>query len=68
MFADALELGCNYVRLAHYPHSEQRRSLMNWVFCFGRSSLLLTVDFANPETYQDAENQLQLIGRDFNRA
>jgi beta-glucuronidase len=71
MFADALELGCNYVRLAHYPHSELAAQIADelGILLWEELPVYWTVDFANPETYQDAENQLlELIKRDFNRA
>src|SRR5680860_679934 len=67
----AKELGCNYVRLAHYPHNENmlrladKMGLMVWE----EIPVYWTVDFANPETYKNAENQLtEAITRDKNRA
>ena len=71
MFADAKELGCNFVRLAHYPHSELAAVIADEVgiLLWEELPVYWTVDFANEETYRDAENQLvELIKRDQNRA
>ncbi|MBQ6551825.1 MAG: glycoside hydrolase family 2 [Lachnospiraceae bacterium] len=68
---DAKELGCNFMRLAHYPHHENMSKLAD------RLGLLLweevpvywAIRFTRPATYRDAENQLrELIRRDANRA
>ena len=39
-FAHARELGCNFLRLAHYPHHELAASELptRWAFCCGRKS------------------------------
>ena len=67
----AKELGCNYVRLAHYPHNEymvreaERMGLMVWseIPCYW------TIDWKNEATYQNAQRQLtDMIARDRNRA
>ena len=67
----AQELGCNFVRLAHYPHNEymvreaERRGIMVWseIPCYW------TIAWTNPDTYQNAQNQLRdMIARDHNRA
>ncbi len=67
----ARELGCNYVRLAHYPHNEHivrladRMGLMVWE----EIPVYWTVDFTNENTLQNAKNQLtEAITRDKNRA
>ena len=67
----AKELGCNYVRLAHYPHNEfmlklaDKMGLMVWE----EIPVYWTIDFTNPATYKNAENQLtEAITRDKNRA
>jgi beta-glucuronidase len=67
----AKELGCNYVRLAHYPHNEtiirlaDKMGLMVWE----EIPVYWTIDFANLETYKNAENQITTtIKRDQNRA
>ncbi|MCV9927126.1 beta-glucuronidase [Flavobacterium sp. LS1R49] len=67
----AKELGCNYVRLAHYPHNENivrmadKMGLMVWE----EIPVYWTVEFTNNETYKNAENQLTAaVTRDKNRA
>lgn len=67
----AKELGCNYVRLAHYPHNEymvrmaDKMGLMVWE----EIPVYWTVDFTNKNTLKNAENQLtEAITRDLNRA
>jgi len=67
----AKELGCNYVRLAHYPHNEyivrlaDRMGMMVWE----EIPVYWTVDFSNEKTLQNARNQLaEAITRDKNRA
>ncbi len=67
----AKELGSNYVRLAHYPHSEtmvreaEKMGLMVW----SEIPVYWTVLYENEETYQNADNQLrEMIARDKNRA
>ena len=66
----AKELGCNYVRLAHYPHNEymvreaERMGIMVWseIPCYW------TIDWTNEATYQNAQQQLHdMIARDHNR-
>ena len=67
----AKDLGCNFVRLAHYPHNEymvreaERMGLMVWseIPCYW------TIDWKNEATYQNAQRQLtDMIARDKNRA
>ena len=65
------ELGCNFVRLAHYPHSENeirladRMGLMVW----SEIPVYWDVDWSNPATLANAEAQLRdMIARDHNRA
>ena len=67
----AKELGCNYVRLAHYPHNEQmvrlaeKMGLMVW----SEIPVYWTIQWENPDTYANALNQLdEMIERDHNRA
>ncbi len=70
-FADARELGANFLRLAHYPHHERVAEIADaqGVLLWSEIPVYWAIDFANPETYADAENQLlELIGRDANRA
>ncbi len=70
-FRHAKELGCNFMRLAHYPHHELAAQLADEVglLLWEEIPVYWAIDFENPVTYQDAENQLlELINRDFNRA
>jgi len=67
----AKELGCNYVRLSHYPHNENiireadKMGLMVWE----EIPVYWTVEFTNKNTYQNAQDQLTAaITRDKNRA
>jgi len=66
----AKELGCNYVRLAHYPHNEnmvkeaEKMGLMIW----SEVPVYWTISWTNPDTYANAEHQLHdMIYRDKNR-
>lgn len=66
----ARELGCNYVRLAHYPHNEQmvreaeRMGLLVW----SEIPVYWTILWDREEVYANAENQLdEMIERDQNR-
>lgn len=66
----AKELGCNYVRLAHYPHNENMVRLSDKIglTVWEEIPVYWTVDFTNKETYKNAENQLvEMITRDKNR-
>lgn len=70
-FADAKELGCNFMRLAHYPHTELAAKIADEVgmLLWEEIPVYWAIDFSNPATYRDAENQLlELIKRDQNRA
>ncbi len=67
----AKELGCNFMRLAHYPHNENMAKLADelGLLLWEEVPVYWAIDFDNPATYQDAENQLlELINRDKNRA
>ncbi|MFM9908139.1 MAG: glycoside hydrolase family 2 protein [Chitinophagaceae bacterium] len=67
----AKEMGCNYVRLAHYPHNENMVRLADemGLLVWEEIPVYWTIDFKNPDTYQNAENQLhEMIFRDKNRA
>lgn len=67
----AKELGCNFVRLAHYPHSEDmvREAEKMGIMVWSEIPVYWTVDFKNEATYQNAETQLtEMITRDKNRA
>jgi beta-glucuronidase len=67
----AKELGCNFVRLAHYPHNEamlrmaDQMGLMVWA----EVPVYWTIQWENPRTLHNAENQLsEMMTRDHNRA
>ena len=67
----AKELGCNFIRLAHYPHNEwmvreaERMGFLLWC----EIPVYWTIAWENDGTYQNARNQLtEMISRDKNRA
>jgi beta-glucuronidase len=67
----AKELGCNFLRLAHYPHSENmarvadEMGLMLWE----EIPVYWTIQWENPATLANAQAQLtELITRDASRA
>jgi beta-glucuronidase len=67
----AKELGCNFIRLAHYPHSEamvkeaEKMGFLLW----SEIPVYWTIQFDNENTYANAQNQLtEMISRDKNRA
>lgn len=67
----AKELGCNFVRLAHYPHHEYmtRTADEMGLLVWSEIPVYWTIHFDNPNTYANAENQLvENITRDKNRA
>jgi len=70
-FGVAQELGCNFVRLAHYPHSRQAARIADelGLMLWEEIPVYWAVDFRNEETLADARDQLtQLVLRDINRA
>jgi beta-glucuronidase len=67
----AKELGCNFVRLAHYPHNEAilRMADQMGILVWEEVPVYWTIQWENPETLRNAQNQLgELIARDHNRA
>ena len=65
------ELGCNFVRFAHYPHNENevrladRMGLLVW----SEIPVYWDIDWQNPATLVNAQAQLRdMIARDHNRA
>jgi beta-glucuronidase len=67
----ALELGCNFVRLAHYPHDEtmlraaDRMGLLVW----SENPVYWALQFDNPKVLAKAQQQLdEEIGTSRNRA
>jgi len=66
----AKELGCNFVRLAHYPHNEfmvraaEEMGLMVW----SEIPVYWNIQWLNPETFNNASNMLKdVMDRDKNR-
>lgn len=71
MLSWAKELGCNYVRLAHYTHNETMLRLADemGLLVWSEVPVYWTISWENEETYKNAENQLSVsIDRDKNRA
>ena len=67
----AKELGCNFVRLAHYPHHEEmvREAEKMGILVWSEIPVYWTIDWTNPKTYENARCQLRdMIARDHNRA
>jgi beta-glucuronidase len=67
----ARELGCNYMRLAHYPHSSRTARIADemGIMLWEEVPVYWAIDFTNPATWDDGSNQLrELIVRDWNRA
>lgn len=65
------ELGCNFLRLAHYPHSRLLPRIADemGILLWEEIPVYWAIAFHDRETYADAENQLsELIRRDRNRA
>jgi beta-glucuronidase len=67
----ARDLGCNFVRLAHYPHNEHMARLADemGIMCWEEIPVYWTIQWTNPATAANAKQQLaDLIARDQNRA
>ncbi len=67
----AKEMGCNFMRLAHYPHHENMAKLADemGILLWEEIPVYWAIRFEREETYLDAENQVkELVNRDFNRA
>ena len=67
----AKELGCNFVRLAHYPHHEEmvREAEKMGILVWSEIPVYWTIAWKAPKTYENAQNQLRdMISRDHNRA
>ncbi len=67
----AKELNCNYVRLAHYPHSEEMVRLADemGLMVWAEVPVYWTISWENPATFSNAQQQLSdLIIRDKNRS
>jgi beta-glucuronidase len=71
MLNSVKELGCNYVRLAHYPHNESMLRMADkmGLLVWEEIPVYWTINFQNEATYNNAKNQLtEVITRDRNRA
>lgn len=67
----AKEMGCNFMRIAHYPHHENMAKLADelGIMLWEEIPVYWAIRFERKATYDDAENQLkELIIRDHNRA
>lgn len=67
----AKDLGCNFIRLAHYPHNENEIRLADrmGMLLWSEVPVYWDVDWQNPATLANAEAQLRdMIARDHNRA
>lgn len=65
------ELGCHYVRLAHYPHNEHMVRMADemGILVWEEIPVYWTIAWDNESTYRNAQNQLtEMINRDKNRA
>jgi len=71
LLGSAKELGCNMVRLAHYPHNENmtRTADSLGILVWSEIPVYWTVDFSSTEVFDKARTQLtEMITRDHNRA
>lgn len=71
LLAWAKDMGCNFLRLTHYPHNEHavREAERHGMLLWEELPCYWTIDWANPDTYANAERQLaDMIRRDRNRA
>ncbi|WP_338767634.1 glycoside hydrolase family 2 TIM barrel-domain containing protein [Massilia sp. METH4] len=67
----AKDMNCNYVRLAHYPHSEEMIRLADemGLMVWAEVPVYWTISWENPATLKNAQQQLtELVVRDKNRA
>lgn len=67
----AKELGCNFVRLAHYPHNEHMLRLADemGLMVWSEVPVYWTIQWENESVKSNAINQLsEMISRDKNRA
>jgi len=67
----AKELGCNFVRLAHYAHNEHMARVADemGIMCWEETPVYWTIQWTNPATLANAQQQLHdEIIRDQNRA
>ena len=65
------ELGCNFVRLAHYPHNEYmiREAEKEGILVWSEIPIYWAISWDNQNTFNNAQRQLNdMILRDINRA
>ncbi len=65
------DLGCNFVRFAHYPHNENEARLADrmGLLVWSEIPVYWDIDWTNMATLANAETQLRdMIARDHNRA
>jgi len=65
------DLGCNFVRFAHYPHNENEVRLADrlGLLVWAEIPVYWDIDWQNPATLANAQSQLrEMITRDHNRA
>lgn len=71
LLGQARDLGCNMVRLAHYPHDETMTHLADslGVVVWSEIPVYWTINFGSAEVLEKAKAQLdEMITRDHNRA
>lgn len=71
LFGWAKELGCNMVRLAHYPHDESMIRMADslGILVWSEIPVYWTIDFSSNAVLDKAKAQLnEMIDRDHNRA
>ncbi len=71
ILSSAMELGCNFLRLAHYPHNEHMVRLADehGMLLWEEIPVYWGIQYENPETLRQAEQQLSsMVHRDKNRA
>jgi beta-glucuronidase len=67
----AKDLGCNFVRLAHYPYNEDMSRLADkmGLLVWEEIPVYWDIQWQNPATLENAKSQLrEIISRDHNRA
>ena len=67
----AKELGCNFVRMAHYPYNEEMVRLADkmGLLLWEEIPVYWDIQWQNPATLENAKSQLrEVISRDHNRA
>jgi len=71
LLGKARDLGCNMVRLAHYPHDEAmiRTADSLGILVWSEIPVYWTINFSNKDVLTNAKKQLhEMINRDHNRA